>query len=123
MLLLSSMGSVPVGVQCRFTSSLGELLSWLWYPGLPTVLVSITFPFAFHISLFYHSLFFTCHWISFVFLLYGRRICAHSGDPSLTHFSGEFSGLGLALVSDVVVPEAEPKWESEARIVSHQVKC
>src|SRR6218665_3387070 len=33
--------------------------------------------------LFFHSLFFTCHWISFVFLLYGRRICTHSVDPSL----------------------------------------
>src|SRR6218665_3887838 len=48
-----------------------------------------------------------CHWISFVFLLYGRRICTHSVDPSLTHFLGEFPGLGLALVPDVVVPEAE----------------
>src|SRR6218665_1396795 len=28
-------------------------------------------------------------------------------DPSLTHFVGEFPGLGLALVPDVVVPEAE----------------
>ena len=38
-------------------------------------------------------------------LLYG--IAAHSVDPSLTHFLGEFPGLGLALVPDVVVPEAE----------------
>ena len=30
-----------------------------------------------------------------------------SVDPSLTHFLGEFPGLGLALVPDVVVPEAE----------------
>src|SRR6218665_370862 len=83
-----------------------RLLGWLWYPRLPPVLVSITFPFAFHISVFSHSLF-TCHWISFVFFLYGRRICTHSVDPSLTHFLGEFPGLGLALVPDVVVPEAE----------------
>src|SRR6218665_3395816 len=27
--------------------------------------------------------------------------------PSLTHFLGEFPGLGLALVPDAVVPEAE----------------
>ena len=40
-------------------------------------------------------------------LLYGRLICTHSVDPSLTHFFGEFPGLGLALVHDVVVPEAE----------------
>src|SRR6218665_2114692 len=47
-----------------------------------------------------------CYWISFVFLLYGRRICTHLVDslhPSLTHFLGKFSGLGLALVADVVV--------------------
>ena len=41
-----------------------------------------------------------------MFLLYGRRICTHSFDPSLTHFLGEFLGLGLALVPDVMVPEA-----------------
>src|SRR6218665_2057127 len=33
---------------------------------------------------------FTCHWISFVFFLYSRRICTHSVDPSLTHFLGKF---------------------------------
>src|SRR6218665_320206 len=38
-----------------------------------------------------------------------RRIATHSADPSLTHFSGEFPGLGLALVPDVVVPEAEQR--------------
>src|SRR6218665_3656293 len=48
-----------------------------------------------------------CHWISIVFLLYGRRIATHSVDPSLTHFLGEFLGLGLALEPDVVVPKAE----------------
>ena len=30
-----------------------------------------------------------------------------SVDPSRTHFVGEFPGLRLALVLDVVVPEAE----------------
>src|SRR6218665_460850 len=34
-------------------------------------------------------------------------IATHSVDPSLTHFLGEFPGLGLALVPDVVVQEAE----------------
>src|SRR6218665_2440584 len=34
-------------------------------------------------------------------------IATHSVDPSLTHFLGEFPGLGLALVPDVVVPEAD----------------
>ena len=42
-----------------------------------------------------------------MFLLYGRRIATHSVDPSLTHFLGEFPGFGLALVPDVVVPEAD----------------
>ena len=42
-----------------------------------------------------------------MFLLYGRSIATHSVDPSLTHFLGEFPGLGLALVPDVVVPEAD----------------
>ena|SRR6218665_2912524 len=37
----------------------------------------------------------------------GRCICTHLVDPSLTHFLGEFPGLGLALEPDVVVPEAE----------------
>src|SRR6218665_240111 len=50
-----------------------------------------------------------CHRISIVFLLYGLRIATHSVDPSLTHFLGEFPGLGLALVPDVVVPEAEQR--------------
>src|SRR6218665_1758819 len=80
---------------------------WLWYPGLSPVLVSIAFPIAFHILVLFYPLFFTYHWISFVFLLYGRSICTHSVDHSLTHFLGEFSGLGLALVPDVVVPEVE----------------
>src|SRR6218665_1177150 len=67
------------------TRLVSRLLGWLWYPGLLPVLMSIDFPFAFHISVLFHSLF-TCHWISFVFFLYGRRICTHSVDPSLTHF-------------------------------------
>src|SRR6218665_1752815 len=53
------------------------------------------YPFAFHTWCFPCAL--ICHWISIVFLLYGRRIATHSVDPSLTHFLGEFPGLGLAL--------------------------
>ena len=64
------------------------------------MLVLIAFPFAFHL-VSYHSLFFTCRWISFVFLLHGRRICTHSVDPSLTPFLCEFPGMKLALVPDV----------------------
>ena len=50
-----------------------------------------------------------CHWISIVFLLYGRRIATHSVDHSLTHFLREFPGLGLALVPDDVVSKAEQR--------------
>src|SRR6218665_1194192 len=52
-----------------------------------------------HYSVIFHSLFFTCHRISFVFLLYCRCVCSHSVVPSLrpTHFLDEFPGLGLAL--------------------------
>ena len=50
--------------------------------------------FTFHISLFFHSLFTTYHWFSFVFVLYDQRYVI---DPSLA--DGEFPGLGMALVS------------------------
>ena len=40
-----------------------------------------------------------------MFLLYDRRICTHSIEPSLD--DSEFPSLRLALVPDVVVPEAE----------------
>jgi len=33
--------------------------------------------------------------------------------PSLSHFLGEFPGLGLALIPDVVVSEAEPRFSPE----------
>src|SRR6218665_432439 len=66
--------------------------------GFPSPSILWCFPFAL-----------ICHWISIVFLLYGRRITTHSVDPPLTHFLNEFPGLGLALVPDVVVPEAEQR--------------
>ena len=60
------------------------------------------FHFAFHISVFYHSLF-TCMPLDLIRVsFYDRRICTHSIDPSLA--DGEFPGLGLALVPDVVIP-------------------
>jgi len=71
------MGSAPAGAQCPLTSSLGEFLGyrdWLWYSGLSPVLVSIALPFAFHISVFSISLFFACHWISFVYFLQCRYL-------------------------------------------------
>src|SRR6218665_3760085 len=76
--------------------TMGEFPSywdWLWCTGLSPVLVSIALPFAFHTWCFPFAL--ICHWISIVFLLCGRRIATHSVHPSLTHFLGEFPGLGL----------------------------
>ena len=105
-----SLGPQPVGFQCPFTSSLVEFpgyRDWLWYPGLPPMLVSIAFslrlPYlgVFPLTLLHSPLDFIR-----VFL-YDWRICTHSVNPSLTHFLGEFPGLGLALVPNVVVPEAE----------------
>src|SRR6218665_2096684 len=80
---------MPVGVQCPISSSLGEFPSywdWLWCPGLSPVLVSNALPFVFHTWCFPFAV--ICHWISIVFLLYGRRIATNSVDPSLTHFLG-----------------------------------
>src|SRR6218665_236733 len=101
------MGSAPVGVQCPLTSSLCEFMGSgdlgfrpCWCPS--------PFPSPFmHISVF--SIHSSSPAIGFhsCILHYGRRICTHSVDPSLTHFLVEFPGLGLALVSDDVVPEAE----------------
>src|SRR6218665_3568141 len=63
--------------------------------------MSIAFPFAFHISVLFHPLFFTCHWNTFVFLLYSRRICTHSVDPPCRpHFLSEFPALGVGTGSD-----------------------
>src|SRR6218665_1494877 len=98
----------------------------LRYPGLSPVLVSIAFPLSPSISrcLSIHSspaIGFLYMYILHsqrrhcsnrfgsgslvVLLLYDKRICTYSIDPSLS--DGEFPGLGLDLVPDVVVPEAE----------------
>src|SRR6218665_3660650 len=55
-----------------------------------------------------------CHRISFVFLLYGRRIVIHSVSPSLTYFLGQFPGLELALIPAVVIPVADHRYTHEA---------
>src|SRR6218665_3177539 len=101
-----SLGPPPVGVQCPLTSSLGECpgyWDWLMYPGLTPVLVSIapfsTFAFHTYISVFFHSVF-TCHsCFSFTTVV--------SAPIRSTLADGEFPGLGLALVPDVLVPGAE----------------
>src|SRR6218665_1854230 len=107
---------MPVVVQCPLTSSLyvnfqaiGTGSGILGYRQCVCSLHR-RFPLAFHIisviSVFFHSLF-TCRWISFGSALQIRMklFCTHSIDHSLA--DGEFSGLGLALMPDVVAPEAE----------------
>src|SRR6218665_1326961 len=77
---------MPVGVQCPITSPLGEFPSYwdrLWCSGLSPVLVSIALPFGFHTWCFPFAL--ICHWISIVFLLYGRRIATHYNYNHYTH--------------------------------------
>src|SRR6218665_826626 len=83
------MGSAPIGVQCALTSSLGEFpgyWAWLWYNGLLPVLVSFVFPFAFHISVFFHSLFFTCHWISFIYFSQWQYLHPATNPPPFPGF-------------------------------------
>src|SRR6218665_2699220 len=105
------MGSVPPGVQvqCSITSSLGEFLGYwtgsgilgsrpYWCPS-PFPSPSISLCFSIHSAL--PAIGFHC--VSSLRLMHQHP----SVDPSLTHFLGELSGLGLALVPDVVVPEAE----------------
>src|SRR6218665_1743321 len=100
---------MPLGVQCPISSSLGEFPAIgigsgvLGFRRIGVHRPSLRTPYLmFSVRSF-------CHWISIVFLIYGQRIAIHSVDPSLTHFLGEFPGLGLALVPDVVVPEAEQR--------------
>src|SRR6218665_2215886 len=88
---------MPVGVQCPISSSLGEFPShwdWLWCPGLSPVLVSIALPFAFHTWCFPFAL--ICHWISIVFLLYGRRIVTHSVSGVARRFCARGRTMKLA---------------------------
>src|SRR6218665_508093 len=58
----------------------------LWYPGLSPVLASIAYTFAFHISVFFHSLFFTCHWNSFVYFSRWRYLHPATNPPPLPGF-------------------------------------
>ena len=66
--LRSYLSNVPSLPHYRWVSRLFGLALVSW----ALLLVYVAFPFAFHISVFFHSLFFTCHWISFVcFSLWG----------------------------------------------------
>src|SRR6218665_654579 len=105
------MGSAHVGVQCPFTSSLGEfplsrllglaLLSWTFTcVGVHRLSIRLPYLGVFPFTLPCLSLNFIR--VSFLRLMYLRP----SVDTSLVHFLGEIPGLGLALVPDAVVPEA-----------------
>src|SRR6218665_3034602 len=122
-----SLGKQPVGDQCPLTSSLGEFPGYwagsrilgyrpCWcpspFPFLPSIPRCFPFtltspPLIFFLffflqpTYFFPFLFLPRHWISFVFLLYDRRIFTHSIDPSLV--DGEFRGLGMSLIPNVVV--------------------
>src|SRR6218665_498711 len=103
------MGSAPVGVQCPVTSSLGEflgywagscILGWCpcWCPS-PFPSLSMSRCFSIHSSspaIGFNSCFFFTAGVSAPI-----RSTLH-----LLTFLGEFLGLGLALVPDVMVPEA-----------------
>ena len=93
----------PVGVHCPMplTSSLGEFPG---YSDCSGIVARVAVHRLLYLGIF-HSLFFTCHWISFVFLPHDRRICTHSIDPSLA--DGELPRMKLTLVPVVMVPEAE----------------
>jgi len=96
--LVSNVFSFPHSVSFQAIGTGSGILGYrpCWCPS--------PFPFRLPYLGIFHSLF-TCHWISVVFLLYDRRICTHSIDPSLA--DGEFPGLGLSVVPDAVIPEAE----------------
>src|SRR6218665_889734 len=99
------MGSVHVGVQCPLTFSLREFLGYrvgsdilgfrpCWCPSpFPSPSISLCFSIHSSPAIGFHSCFFT------------TDISAHI--QSTLHFLGEFLGLGLSLVPDAVVPEAE----------------
>ena len=115
----------PFGIQCPLTSSLVSRLLGLAQVSRATARVGVhrLFPRDFHISVFFHSLF-TCHWISFVFLIYDRRICTHPIDPSVPSLAdGKYPGLGLALVPDVVVPEAKHGVRISRNLISNCCHC
>src|SRR6218665_1529748 len=114
------MGSAPVHVQCpmsphflttctctcicRCISRLLELALVSWaFTRVGVHRLSLRLPYlgVFPFTLLHLPLNFIR--VSSLRLMYLRP----SVDPSLTHFVGEFPGLGLALVPDVVVPEAE----------------
>src|SRR6218665_996368 len=89
---------MPVGVQCPISSSLGEFPSYgeaigsgvLWaFTGIGVHRPSFRFPYLVFSTRSYQPLDFNR--VSSL----RRRIATNSVDPSLTHFLGDFPGLGL----------------------------
>ena len=84
-----STGSVPVGVQCSlisFTMSLQTALVPWAFAGVGVHRLSLRLS---YLGVFPFTLF-TCHWISFVFLLYDQCICTHRSTLHLLTFSVSF---------------------------------
>src|SRR6218665_1167896 len=102
---------MPVGVQCPISSSLDEFPSyWDWLGFRPYRCPSPS-PSLSILGVF-HSLLSAIGFQSCFFFTADASPPIRSTlyfNPSLTHFLGEFPGLGLALVPDVVVPEAEQR--------------
>jgi len=100
-----SMGSAPLGVQCPLTRCVSRLMglalvSWAFarigvHRLFPSPSIYRGFPFTLlHLPL------------NFIRVTSLRLMYLHPlVNPSLTHFLGDFRGLGLALVHDVVVPQ------------------
>src|SRR6218665_697223 len=101
------MGSTPVGVQCPLTRSVSRLLglalvSWA-FARVGVQRLSLCLPYLGVISSTLLHL-----PLDFIRVYSLQPTYLHPfGRPFITHFLGEFPGLGLALVPHVVVPEAE----------------
>src|SRR6218665_110376 len=104
---------MPLGVQCPISSSLGEFPSsywdWLWCPGFSPVLVSMIHRSSLHFPYLVFSI------RSYLPLDFNRHSSLRPtyrhpfGRPFTYSLFSEFPGLGLTLVPDVVVPEAEQR--------------
>src|SRR6218665_1427803 len=102
---------MPVGVQCPISFSLCEFPAIgidFGVLGFHPYWCPSPFPSSSILDVF-HSLLSAIGFQSCFFFTVDVSPCTHSADPSITHFLGEFPGLGLALVPDVVVPDAEQR--------------
>src|SRR6218665_1205414 len=98
----------PMSIRFLTIGEFPSYWDWLWCPSWAFARIGVHRP---SVRLPY-LVFSICYYLpldSIMFPLYGRHIATHSVDPSLTHFLGEFPGFGLALVPDIVGPEAEQR--------------